>query len=43
MSHFNPAEKTAVGDKPPVSVASHFAATQATYRFLNNDEVTVKN
>lgn len=38
--HMNHTQANAAGPAPPVEVASSFAATQATWRFLNNERVT---
>jgi hypothetical protein len=40
QAHMNHTQANAAGPAPPVSVASSFAATQATWRFLNNERVT---
>ena len=39
-AHMNHTQANAAGPAPPVEVASSFAATQATWRFLNNERVT---
>ncbi len=40
QAHMNHTQANAAGPAPPVEVASSFAATQATWRFLNNERVT---
>lgn len=39
-AHMNHTQANAAGPAPPVGVASSFAATQATWRLLNNQRVT---